>query len=135
MDEANVRLVVVGCAPHKFIQGFRDLTKYPYEIYCDPDRLVYQALGLHYTLSAGPAAGSEHVKTGVLRGTLNSTWRTIKGGGLQGDFKQQGGSFVIATDGTVEFCHRDEGSLDHAPINDLLSKVGVAPVEFIKASA
>lgn len=58
--------------------------------------------------------------------------RGVKSLGLQGDVKQQGGSFLINTDGTVEFCHRDKGSMDHMPINDLLSRADIAPAEFSK---
>lgn len=96
---------------------------------------MYQALDLRYELTSGPKSSSEHVRTGTFAGTMSSIWRTVKSGGLQGDYKQQGGSFVINTDGAVEFCHRDGGTMDHMPINDLLAKVGVAPVVFAAASA
>ncbi|XP_065834272.1 peroxiredoxin-like 2C [Oscarella lobularis] len=49
--EADVRIVAVGCGPHKFIEGFRQRSGFQYDLYSDPERNVYQALGLNYTLS------------------------------------------------------------------------------------
>lgn len=45
LERAKVSLVVVGCAPAKFIKSFRERAHYPYAVYCDPERAIYQRLG------------------------------------------------------------------------------------------
>jgi peroxiredoxin len=128
-EEAEVRLGVVGCAPFKFIKGFKEKTGFGYDLYSDSDRTVYQALGLKTTLSS-QGAGSIHVKSSSLKGTLSSTWQALKGLKKQGDFSQQGGSFIIDPDGKILYSHLDQGTLDHVPINELLEKAGVKTVDF-----
>ncbi|KAL8625705.1 hypothetical protein ACOMHN_043980 [Nucella lapillus] len=46
LQEVDVRLVVIGPAPMKFIKPLKKLTGYQYTMYTDPDRHVYKALGL-----------------------------------------------------------------------------------------
>ena len=130
LDKAGVRLVVIGCSPHKHIEEFRHLTKFPYDVYCDPDREVYRALGLKYTASMGGRVWSPHVKSCVGMGLLNSAWRAVTSSPIQGDVLQQGGAFIINKRGEILFSHQDAGTLDHTPINDLLDKVGIPPIDF-----
>ena len=127
----GVRLVVIGCAPHEFITGFRRDTGYAQELYCDPERKVYKALGLPARLSS-VSGHSEHVKSGMLMGTLRSAGRFLKSMRMQGDVTQQGGAFVLGPGEVIHFAHQDASPLDHAAINDILRASGLDPLSFNK---
>ncbi|GFR87160.1 thioredoxin-like protein AAED1 [Elysia marginata] len=45
LQNAEVRLVIIGPAPHRFIKQFRQLTGLNHTLYVDPDREIYKALG------------------------------------------------------------------------------------------
>ena len=95
-----VRLVVIGCAPYDCIPSFQKETKFTEELYCDPDRKVYKALGLgaKMVLISGH---SKHVKSSALMGALRSIWRGLKSLRKQGDVSQQGGAFVLGPQNQV----------------------------------
>ncbi|XP_033126173.1 peroxiredoxin-like 2C [Anneissia japonica] len=130
LKDANVRLVVIGCAPYKFIKQYKEETKYPFEMYCDIERDVYQTLGMKEIQECGK--GSKHLKHSLIGGILKSTWKAIKTGDFQGDVKQQGGSFILGKGEQVHFMHRDKADQDHRPINQLLAIAGVQQVSYPK---
>ncbi|XP_064606955.1 peroxiredoxin-like 2C [Liolophura sinensis] len=133
LQEAGVRLVVLGPAPYKFIQGFKKLTGYQYTLYCDPEQLVYKAFNCVVKLDHGNPYKSKHIKSGVLMGVLSSTWRAMRSPNeFQGDVKQQGGAFILGPGDVLHFAHHDQSSSDHMPINNLLTKAGVQQVSFQK---
>ncbi|XP_076462872.1 peroxiredoxin-like 2C [Babylonia areolata] len=132
LKEANVGLVVIGPSPYKFIQSFKTLTNYQHALYCDPERQVYRALGLHEKMAVGDLKNSRHVKSNPVMGVLRSVWRAMQSQEYQGNTKQQGGAFILGPGEQAHFCHQDTSSADHMNINDLLVEVGVQPVSFPK---
>ncbi|KAM3611624.1 uncharacterized protein V6R79_021537 [Siganus canaliculatus] len=128
LEDANIRLVVIGQSAHHHIQPFCSLTGYRYEIYVDPERCIYQKLGMKreekFSDSAHP---SPHVKSGIFFGQMKSIWRAMTGPlfDFQGDLHQQGGSIIAGPGCHVHFCHFDMNRLDHMPINWLLQLAGV----------
>ncbi|XP_074526867.1 peroxiredoxin-like 2C [Halichoeres trimaculatus] len=128
LQVANVRLVVIGQSAHHHIQPFCSLTRYPYEIYVDPERNIYQKLGMKreeiFTDSAHP---SPHVKSGMFMGQMKSIWRAMTSPlfDFQGDLHQQGGAIIAGPGSQVHFSHFDTNRLDHMPINWLLQLAGV----------
>lgn len=122
-------MVVIGCAGHTDIKGFRKETKYTQELYCDPDRRLYKAFELKASMG-GTGGHSEHVKSSIVGGTLKSIWRGLKSMHAQGNVLQQGGAFVVAPGGTILYEHRDDNPQDHAPINDLLVAAGLPRFDF-----
>ncbi|EGD72940.1 hypothetical protein PTSG_04672 [Salpingoeca rosetta] len=118
----NVAVVVIGCAPHRFIAPFKKETNFPFELYSDPDRNVYKSLGLKHAHAS--ASKSEHMRSSVVMGLLQSTWRGLKSMRMQGDVKQQGGAFVVDQKKLI-FSHQDKSPDDHCPINTLLTKAGL----------
>lgn len=103
------------------VQPFCSLTGYPYEIYVDPERCIYQKLGMkreekftdsgtvqqqhilrwwlmkdciwRYVFIAHP---SPHVKSGMFMGQMKSIWRAMTSPAFdfQGDLHQQGGAII-----------------------------------------
>ncbi|KAF6730154.1 Thioredoxin-like protein AAED1 [Oryzias melastigma] len=123
LEDAGVKLVVIGQSSHHHIEPFCLLTGYSYEMYVDPERCIYQKLGMTreetFTESANP---SPHVKSGLLMGQLKSIWRAMTSPAFdfQGDMYQQGGALIVGPGSQVHFCHLDMNRLDHIPINWLL---------------
>ncbi|XP_041643670.1 peroxiredoxin-like 2C [Cheilinus undulatus] len=127
LEEADIRLVVVGQSAYHHIEPFCSLTGYPYEIYVDPERNIYQKMGMKreeiFTDSANP---SPHVKSGLFMGQMKSIWRAMTSPlfDFQGDLQQQGGSIIAGPGSQVHFVHFDTNRLDHMPINWLLQLAG-----------
>ncbi|XP_075955436.1 LOW QUALITY PROTEIN: peroxiredoxin-like 2C [Anarhichas minor] len=128
LEDADIRLVVIGQSAHRHIEPFCSLTGYPHEIYVDPERCIYQKLGMKreetYTDSAHP---SPHVKSGIFMGQLKSIWRAMTSPAFdfQGDMHQQGGAIIAGPGPQVHFSHFDMNRLDHMPIDWLLQLAGV----------
>uniref|UniRef100_A0A8C7ZNN6 Peroxiredoxin like 2C n=1 Tax=Oryzias sinensis TaxID=183150 RepID=A0A8C7ZNN6_9TELE len=116
------------CQNNHSCSPFCLLTGYSYEMYVDPERCIYQKLGMKreetFTESANP---SPHVKSGLLMGQLKSIWRAMTSPAFdfQGDMYQQGGALIVGPGSQVHFCHFDMNRLDHIPINWLLQLAGV----------
>uniref|UniRef100_A0A671V1D1 Peroxiredoxin like 2C n=1 Tax=Sparus aurata TaxID=8175 RepID=A0A671V1D1_SPAAU len=128
LEDADIRLVVIGQAAHYHIEPFCSLTGYPYEIYVDPERSVYQKLGMKREEKFNDSANrSPHVKSGMFMGQLKSIWRAMTSPvfDFQGDLHQQGGALIAGPGPRVHFYHCDTNRLDHMPINWLLQLAGV----------
>ncbi|XP_032433883.1 peroxiredoxin-like 2C [Xiphophorus hellerii] len=128
LEEAGIRLVVIGQSSHQHIEPFCLLTGYSHEIYVDPKRSIYLKLGMKreetFTDSALP---SPHVKSGLFMGQIKSIWRAMTSPAFdfQGDLHQQGGAIIAGPGSQVYFCHFDMNRLDHMPISWLLQLAGV----------
>ncbi|XP_037536255.1 peroxiredoxin-like 2C [Nematolebias whitei] len=128
LEDAGIRLVVIGQSAFCHIEPFCLLTGYPHEMYVDPERCIYQKLGMKreqtFTDSAHP---SPHVKSGLLAGQIKSIWRAMTSSAFdfQGDLRQQGGAIIAGPGSEVHFCHFDMNHLDHMPIPWLLQLAGV----------
>ncbi|XP_067088030.1 peroxiredoxin-like 2C isoform X1 [Osmerus mordax] len=128
LKEAGVRLVVIGQSAHRHIESFCSLTGYPYEIYVDPERCIYNKLGMQrgetFMESAPP---SPHVKSSMLVGHMRSVWRAVVSPAFdfQGDPLQQGGVLIAGPGSEVHFAHLDMNRLDHMPITWMLQQAGV----------
>ncbi|MBN3297791.1 peroxiredoxin-like 2C [Amia ocellicauda] len=133
LTEADVRLIVIGQSSHRHIEAFCSLTRYPHEIYVDPEKHIYKKLGMKREetfMQSG--AQSPHVKSSMLSGSVKSMWRAITSPvfDFQGDPQQQGGSFILGPGSEVHFAHFDMNRLDQMPINWLLQLAGVQTVDF-----
>ncbi|XP_037007460.1 peroxiredoxin-like 2C isoform X2 [Artibeus jamaicensis] len=102
LQEANVTLTVIGQSSYHHIEPFCKLTGYCHEIYVDPERKIYERLGMK--------RGEEMISSG--------------------DPVQQGGTVILGPGHYIHFIHRDRNRLDHKPINSVLQLVGVQHVDF-----
>ncbi|CAL1546194.1 unnamed protein product [Lymnaea stagnalis] len=134
LQNAGVRLVVIGPAPFKYIKSFKQLTGLTYTLYVDPEREVYKALGCTEKLVSGSLESSKHVKSGFISGVLSSVWRAMKSTDkeFQGHIHQQGGAFIFGPGDICHFNHIDQSSTDHCSLNELLTQAGVMNVSFPK---
>jgi len=111
--ERGAALVVIGSGTHAQARGFVETFVFAGEVYVDPKREAFQALGLY---------------RGVLR-TLgpSSLWQIaaarragFRSGRLAGDPWQQGGTFVLGPGENVRFAYRDRMAGDRARSEDVL---------------
>lgn len=131
LQEADVRVVVIGPAPNKFIQTFKKETGYMYTMYTDPEAELYKALGMKSNPNYGDnAKKNKHIKHNMVSGIFSSTWRAMKCQEYQGNVRQQGAEYILGPGEEVHFMHICESSTDQTPINDLLQLAGVKQVSF-----
>uniref|UniRef100_H2Y6M4 Thioredoxin-like fold domain-containing protein n=1 Tax=Ciona savignyi TaxID=51511 RepID=H2Y6M4_CIOSA len=92
----NVKIVVVGCAPSRFIAPFCNETNFEHSMFCDSKRIIHKSLGLHeYPQISLSNEVSPHVKSNAISGFFLTMWRSLKSQIEQGDAMQQGGQLVI----------------------------------------
>ncbi|CAL1615632.1 unnamed protein product [Knipowitschia caucasica] len=128
LQEGNINLVVIGQSSPQHIEPFCSLTGYPYEIYVDPERCIYQKLGMKTEATFTKSGhSSPHVKSSVFTGQIKSIWRAVTSPAFdfQGNLHQQGGAMIVGPGSIVHFFHCDLNHLDHMPINWLLQLAGV----------
>ncbi|XP_066460199.1 peroxiredoxin-like 2C isoform X1 [Eleutherodactylus coqui] len=132
LQAADVRLIVIGQSSYLHIQHFCDVTGYSHEIYVDTNRDIYCKLGMKKGESSGASAGSPHVKSNIITGSIKSIWRAMESPAFdfQGDPAQQGGAVIVGPGNRVHFLHRDTNRYDHVPIGSLLYYAGVQTVHF-----
>ncbi|NWR71799.1 AAED1 protein, partial [Centropus unirufus] len=132
LQEANVRLIVIGQSSYHHIKPFCSLTGYTHEMYVDPQREIYKALGMKRGESNNVSVRSPHVKSNMLLGSIKSVWRAMTSPAFdfQGDPAQQGGALILGPGNEVHFLHFDKNRLDHIPINTVLQLAGVKMVNF-----
>nr|XP_028604929.1 peroxiredoxin-like 2C [Podarcis muralis] len=136
LQDANVRLVVIGQSSHHHIKPFCTLTGYPHEMYVDPEREIYRMLGMKRGEASATSVQSPHVKSNLLSGSIKSMWRAMTSPAFdfQGDPAQQGGTLILGPGNEIHHVHLDQNRLDHVPINTLLQLAGVQAVNFTNRS-
>lgn len=132
LQEADVRVVVIGPAPFKFIKDFKKVTGFMGSLYTDPEREIYKVLGLKEAMEHGNSNESKHIKQNPFMGVMRSVWRGMKYKEFQGDVKQQGGALILGPGNEIHYTHIDKNSADHTSINTLLEIAGVQQVSFPK---
>ncbi|EUC65099.1 AhpC/TSA antioxidant enzyme [Rhizoctonia solani AG-3 Rhs1AP] len=130
VQQAGVKLVIIGNGSPSMIKSYKtDIFHCPYEMYTDPERKVYNALGMTLRTTDG---GSEedkgsYVKHGTFTGTMMVMKRALKMPlANAGDIKQLGGEFILGPGLNCSFASRMHTTRSHTPIRDLLQAAGVS---------
>ncbi|CAE6478702.1 unnamed protein product [Rhizoctonia solani] len=130
VQKAGVKLVIIGNGSPSMIKSYKtDIFHCPYEMYTDPERKVYNALGMTLRTNDG---GSEedkgsYVKHGTFTGTMMVMKRALKMPlANAGDIKQLGGEFILGPGLNCSFASRMHTTRSHTPIRDLLQAAGVS---------
>lgn len=77
-----------------------------------------------------------HVKSSNFKGLMSSAYRAIRTSpafDYQGDLNQQGGCLIVGPGTCFHYLHTDSHARDHLPINQILKKVGMPQIDFVKA--
>uniref|UniRef100_A0A8C5LQC7 Peroxiredoxin like 2C n=1 Tax=Leptobrachium leishanense TaxID=445787 RepID=A0A8C5LQC7_9ANUR len=107
LEDADVRLIVIGQASYVHIPNFCSLTGYPHEMYVDSEREIYNKLGMKRGETSTTPARSPHVKSSLISGSIKSIYRAMTSPAFdfQGDLAQQGGTLIV---GPVQKIARDD---------------------------
>ncbi|GAA5944924.1 peroxiredoxin-like family protein [Sporobolomyces koalae] len=133
LQEHNLKLSIIGCGDWELIKPYRENLGTPFEIYSDPTKETYVALGMTLrTLDMG-SHQPEYQSSGIIGNIFSSIVKAFKIGSIftkkAGDQKQLGGEFVFAN-GQPVYTHRMENTRGHAPLADLFAAAGLpAPTE------
>ncbi|THH14665.1 hypothetical protein EW146_g5692 [Bondarzewia mesenterica] len=102
LKDAACKVVVIGCGEWKLIQSYKETTGFQGEIYADPTRRLYHALGMTLESLKQTPAGQEkrsYLQDGLFQNVINSIKRgPLKNPthiGKQGNISQLGGEFVF----------------------------------------
>ncbi|KAI0275467.1 AhpC/TSA antioxidant enzyme-domain-containing protein [Gloeopeniophorella convolvens] len=132
LKEAGTKIILVGCGDWKLIGNYKNDTEFKGDIYANPDRKLYDTLGMISNLKSTP--GGEEKRSYIKRGLLSITLYSIRRGplknpshiGKQGNISQLGGDFVFGPGTTCSYSSRMKHTEDHVEVADLMKEAGVA---------
>ncbi|KAH7103334.1 AhpC/TSA antioxidant enzyme-domain-containing protein [Auriculariales sp. MPI-PUGE-AT-0066] len=126
--EAGVRLVVIGCGDPSMIKNYKEATRLQHDMYADPLRKLYDALGTHTSLEKAPITPTYGQDTGILS-SIKAIWKepmlkpTVIG--KQGKLDQLGADLILGPGQTCHYTRRMKNTQDHTPVTDLMSLAGL----------
>ncbi|KAI0049926.1 hypothetical protein FA95DRAFT_1514890 [Auriscalpium vulgare] len=133
LEEAGVKIALVGCGEWKLIENYKNDTGFEGEIFANPDRKLYHALGMTVENLDGTPSGTEkrsYLKQGIFKVTMSSIWRgPLKNPlhiGKQGSLTQLGGDFVFGPGVICSYSSRMQHTEDHVEVAQLMKEAGVA---------
>lgn len=130
LDSAGVKLIAIGVGAPNKARILAERLPFPMEsLYADPERKAYDVLGLYYGLgrtffnpaSAKVFARFEALQKAVKNYTIEATPDDRSG------VLQQGGMFVFKGKELV-YAWKDEGTGDHAPMDDVFNVCCKVPI-------
>ncbi|CAI0405490.1 unnamed protein product [Linum tenue] len=129
-DSSGVKLIAIGVGEPKKALLFSERLPFPVDsLYADPDRKAYDVLGLYYGFGRtffNPASAKvlsrfDSLRKAVENYTIEATPDDRSG------VLQQGGMFVFKGKELL-YARKDEGTGDHAPLNDIIDLCCQVPV-------
>ncbi|ONI02707.1 hypothetical protein PRUPE_6G216800 [Prunus persica] len=129
-DSAGVKIIAVGVGSPDKARILAERLPFPMDsLYADPDRKAYNVLGLYYGLGRtffNPASAKvfsrfEALQKAVKNYTIEATPDD------RSSVLQQGGMFVFKGKQLL-YARKDEGTGDHAPLDDILDVCCKVPV-------
>lgn len=132
-DSAGVKLIAVGIGTPNKARILADRLPFPMDcLYADPDRKAYDLLGLYYGFGRtffNPASAKvlsrfDSLREAVKNYTIEATPDD------RGSVLQQGGMFVFKGKQLV-YARKDEGTGDHAPLDDIFDICCKSPASTI----
>ncbi|KAK5695395.1 hypothetical protein LTR97_008901 [Elasticomyces elasticus] len=125
----DLKVILIGCGQPSMIQVYKDRTKTPFEIFCDPERNLYKTFGMTVNTESGPRK-PEYIKDSMLAVTLRSIPNVLfsgfspSWGSKGGDFGQNGGELYFVG-GEMRWSHVMMHTRDHAEIEELEKVMGL----------
>lgn len=127
-------LSIVGCGDPILIQNYVKMTDCPFNIYADPSRSTYAALGFSVNETAAPEAPKyvqKYSTTSIFKAILISLGLATKTKSIAAGKKSQNGGELIWVGGEIQYIHRMRHTNDHLEVDqldyvlDMLSKAGL----------
>ena len=122
-DRRNVAIVVISFAEPGRLVPYKEVYQLPFTILADPERKLYQALGLRRL------RWYRVFSLATLRDYLKQYRRALPQlePDRDDDIYQGGGNFVIDRGGNVIFAHRSEDPVDRPTMGALLKAIDGNP--------
>ncbi|KAK1368379.1 thioredoxin-like protein AAED1, chloroplastic [Heracleum sosnowskyi] len=129
-DSADVKLIAIGVGGPEKAQILAERLPFPMDcLYADPERKAYDVLGLYHGFGRtffNPASAKvlsrfESLKQAVKNYSIEATPDDRRG------VLQQGGMFVFKGNEMI-YSHKDEGTGDHAPLDEIFDICCRVPV-------
>lgn len=115
-------VTIIGCGDPILIQNYMKMTNCPYDIYADPSRSTYTALGFAVNEVANPEV-PQYVKrystTSVFKAILISLGLAVRTRNIAAGKTSQNGGEMIWVDGKLRFIHRMKNTNDHLEVDQL----------------
>lgn len=113
---AGGKLIIISHSPVEFMPEFREKTGYDGPLYTDPERRVYQALGLRSDYRSS-------VNLSTIRRGRQVSRQGFRQTSTRGNPWQQGGVYVVDRDGCVTFSYVSQFAGDHPEIENVIFAV------------
>jgi len=131
LNEAGVTIALVGCGDWKLIDNYKSETGFAGNIYANPDRALYNVLGMFQNLKATPSGQPK--PSYITQSLFKTTFSSIKFAftkntaniGKQGNITQNGGDLVLGPSLTSHFIHIMQHTEDHTEVAKLMESAGV----------
>lgn len=129
-DSAGVKLIAIGVGTPEKARILGERLPFPLDsLYADPDRKAYDALGLYYGLGRtflNPASAKVFTRFDSLQKALKN-YTISATPDDRSSVLQQGGMFVFKGKELL-YARKDEGTGDHAPLDEVLNLCCKTPV-------
>lgn len=129
-DQAGAKVIVVGVGTADKARILAERLPFPLDcLYADPDRKAYDILGLYYGLGRtffNPASVKVFSRYDSLRKAVKN-YTIAATPDDRGSVLQQGGMLVFKGKQLL-YARKDEGTGDHAPLDEILDICCKAPV-------
>ncbi|KAK0501896.1 AhpC/TSA antioxidant enzyme-domain-containing protein [Armillaria luteobubalina] len=132
LERSKTRVIIIGCGHSDAISFYKESTKFLGNIYADPTRELYHALGMDIENLAATPAGKErrsYLKLGIFSNAVSSVFTgPLKRPNLigkQGNISQLGGEFVFGPGKECTFASRMQNTEDHIEVSELMKHAGV----------
>jgi hypothetical protein len=115
-------ITIIGCGDPILIQNYMKMTNCPFDVYADPSRSTYAALGFSVNENAAPEV-PEYVKKYSTTSILKAIWISLglaaKTKSVSAGKKSQNGGELIWFDGQLQYIHRMKHTNDHLEMDQL----------------
>ncbi|KAK0466667.1 AhpC/TSA antioxidant enzyme-domain-containing protein [Armillaria novae-zelandiae] len=132
LERSKTRIIIIGCGHSDAISFYKESTKFPGNVYADPTRKLYHALGMDIeNLSATPKGKERrsYLKLGIFSNAVSSIFTgPLKSPSLigkQGNISQLGGEFIFGPGKECTFASRMQNTEDHVEVSELMKHAGV----------
>lgn len=115
-------VTIVGCGDPILIQNYMKMTNCPYDIYADPSRSTYAALGFAVNETAAeevPKYVQRYSTTSVFKAILISLGLAVRSRNIAAGKTSQNGGELIWIDGKLQYIHRMRNTNDHLEVDQL----------------
>lgn len=114
---AGAELVVLGTGTPQQVQWFVEDLELATPVLTDPDREVFEALGMRRDLWGA-------IDPRVFLRSFQVLGKGIRQKGTKGDATQLGGVLVVAPGGQVPYAYRSRFAGDHPAVSEVLEALG-----------